>query len=140
MTGAEPADTIGYWGVVVPHLDEFQGFYLRANKDIDAMALQMQFAAVGSGVNAIGTLQAAIIEGFTTGRQDILGVAARALYGIVKHKHLIITGTRQAGGTTTEMFVMKATTIDEARDELNAHPLVVALKERLATKVRKKKH
>lgn len=136
-----PEGTIGYWGIVIPNLDEFQGFYLRSDKDIDGMAIQMQFAAIGSGVNAIGSLQAAIVEGFVTGRQDIVAVAARALHGIVKHKYLIITGNRQPGGTTTDMVVMKATTIDEARDELNAHPLVAAIKERLAKKVSsKKKH
>ncbi|ARK07518.1 hypothetical protein LAV_00143 [Sphingobium phage Lacusarx] len=136
-----PPNTIGFGAVVIPSLDEFQGFYLIDDKALHQSAVMAQMAAVilGGPGGAIGALQATIVEGYIQKRQDLIAANALALHGITKKPYFWIKATIESEGTRTEMFELKATTPDEARIEVNHLPEVLEIKKRLRVEMMKPK-
>lgn len=140
MMGDIPPNTIGYGAVVMPHLDEFQGFFLVDDKAFHQQAVQMQMMALAATpVNVVGTLQAALAEGVITKNWALVGTAALALYGITKEKFFWIKASREAEGTRTEMFPLEARSVNAAKIEINKLPLVMEIKARLRVGMAKRK-
>lgn len=138
---AIPPNTIGYGVVIVPALDEYQGMFIVDNEVIRPEAIKLQLAAMMNAPrsNPIGALQAAVVEGVITKNTQLTAAAAFALHGMTREKFWVITATMASGGTYTDMKIMAATTVEEARAEVEAMPEVVALKERLRGAIRERK-
>lgn len=137
---AFPKNTIGYGAVVLPHLDEFQGFFLVDDPALHKEAVMAQMGALmvqPKGV--IGALQATIVEGVVTHRMDIVAAASLALHGITKQKFFWIKATKESGGTRTEMFPLKAESVQAAQIEVNNLPLVLEIKDRLRASMTRRK-
>lgn len=135
-----PPHTIGFGAVVFPELNEFQGFFLVDDKALHPYAVKAQMMALAATPNGvIGALQATIAEGHLLGRQDLVAATALALHGITKKKFFWIKARKEPGGTTTEMFDLKAKTIDQARKEVNHLPEVLEIKKRLRVEMMKPK-
>lgn len=123
---------IGYGAVIIPHLDEFQGFFLVEDAALDREAVKMQMMALATQPSSvIGALQAVIVEGVVTHKQHVAGIGARALWGITKEPFFYIEATKEAKGTHTQMHVLKATTVEDAQAEIHNLPQVIAIKQRL---------
>jgi N-formylglutamate amidohydrolase len=140
MMGDIPPNTIGYGAVVLPHLDEFQGFFIVDDKALHKDAVMAQFSAIltmPSG--AIGALQATIVEGIITHNFPLVAATALALHGITKMPYFWIKATRESGGTRTEMFPLEAKSIRAAQIEINNLPLVKEIKARLRVGMAKRK-
>ena len=132
--------TIGYGAVVLPALNEFQGFYLVDDPILHKDAVKAQMMALLAGPdNIIGALQATVVEGIVTKNFTLTGTAALALHGITKMKFFWIKATKEPGGTRTEMFPLKATTLEDAQHEVNHLPEVLAIKKRLRVEMMKPK-
>ena len=125
-----PNNTIGYSAIIMPDMDEYQGFFLVDDPTTFNAVNMMMLTAVASGSNAYGALQAAMIEGATTGRQDVLNAAARAYSGLTKQRFFYVIGYKEEGGTRTEAIEFKARNIRGARKELESLPIVKAIWER----------
>lgn len=138
--GDIPDCTIGYGAVVLPHLDEFQGFFLVDDPILRREAVTMQMMALATRpMGVIGALQAAVVEGIITRNFHLTGVAALALHGVTKMPYFWIKATKEPGGTRTEMFELKALSVNAAKIEVNNLPLVLEMKARLQTQMRKRK-
>lgn len=126
MNPKKPTGTIGYFGIVMPADLQFQGFFLVDRPDLQKEATLMMMTAMSVQPMAVqGALQAALIEGYCTGNQHLIAVAALAFHGIIKDKFFLVRGERLENGTKSEMLPMEARTVEEAREELYAHPLVI---------------
>jgi hypothetical protein len=64
---------------------------------------------------------------------------ALALTGISKMNFWWIKASKEPEGTRTEMFPLKATTVEEARAEIDALPEVIDIKHRLVESLRQPK-
>lgn len=135
-----PPHTIGYGAVVLPHLDEFQGFFIVDDPALHKHAVMAQFTAILSMPSgAIGALQAAIVEGVITHNFGMVGATALALHGITKVPYFWIKASKEAEGTRTEMFPLEAQSIRAAQIEINKLPLVMDIKARLRVGMAKRK-
>lgn len=135
-----PTDCIGYGAVIVPALDEYQGFFIRDNDTIQPHATTAMMTAMVSGAHPVGALQAVIVEGVLNKNFGLVGAAALALVGFTKMKFFVILGNKEPEGTRTEMRSLKARTIEEARAEIESMPEVEKLKHNLIDGMRKKNH
>lgn len=126
-----PVNTIGYGCVVVPDLDEYQGFFIVNDENKWAEANTVMLLAMAAGAHPIGALQAVIVEAVLTKDWGRAGVTALALASLTKHHFFWIKASKEAEGTRSEMFPLKATTVEEARAEIDTLPEVIALKKRL---------
>jgi hypothetical protein len=120
LTPATPEDAIGYGCIVVPALDEYQGFFIRDNQNLNREATTVMMMAMAVGVNPVGALQAVIVECVLTKDWGKVAAAALALAGLTKQKFFWIKASKEPEGTRTEMFPLKATTAEEARLEIDA--------------------
>lgn len=132
--------TIGYGAVVLPALNEFQGFYLVDDPILhkDAVKAQMM-AMLGGPDNIIGALQATVVESVLMKNALLTCTTALALHGITKMKFFWIKASKEKGGTRSEMFPLKATTIEQAQHEVNHLPEVLEIKKRLRVEMMKPK-
>jgi hypothetical protein len=136
-----PADAIGYGCVVVPDLDEYQGFFIRDNdmtcrRETNTVML----FAMGSGAHPIGALQAVCVDAVLKKDWGQLGIASLALASLTKHKFFWIKASKEPEGTRSEMFPLKATTVEEARAEIDRLPEVIELKNHLVESYRQPRH
>jgi hypothetical protein len=123
-----PTGTIGYFGIVMPADLQFQGFFLVDRPDLHTEAKLMMMTAMSVQPKAvIGALQAALIEGYCTGNQHLIAVAALALTSVTKDRFFIVQGERLETGTKSEMLLMESHTVEEAREELKRHPMVARI-------------
>jgi hypothetical protein len=121
---------IGYGCVVVPDLDEYQAFFIRDNKALWPRGHGRHDHGDGSGAHPIGALQAVCVESVLT--KDWGRVASPpSLSPVDQAQVLLDQGVEGAEGTRTEMFPLKAMTVEEARVEIDALPEVIELKRRL---------
>lgn len=135
-----PPDTIGYGAVVLPHLDEFQGFFLVQDEDLNKQAVMAQMTALAINPAGIhGGLQASIVDRVLNRDWHGVGVLALALWGITKEPYFYIKATKEAEGTRTQMFVLKAESVHDAQIEINNLPEVLAIKKRLRKAIQKRK-
>lgn len=135
-----PDNTIGYGAAVLPHLDEFQGFFLVDHPSLHREAVQMQMLSLAATPNGVvGALQAAVVEGVVTKNWHLVGVAALALHGVTKKPYFWIEARKAEGGTFTQMHELEARSIQAAQIEINNLPLVLAMKERLRKDMKKRK-
>lgn len=137
-----PADATGWCAVVLPDEDAYQGYFIRESQEAKATAaalMQMALAVQGDGVEAMGAMQAALVEGAVTGRQDLVAGAALTLARTVV-PYFIILAYRSAEGTQTELVKLNAREPETARAEFDALPVVAAIKQRIADKAPKQKH
>lgn len=131
----------GYGAIILPHLDEFQGFFLVESEQIDREAVKVQMMALAvQPQNVRAAIEAVMVEGYVTGKQYLVAAGARALWGITKKPFFYIVARKEFGGTRTEMFELSATTVEDAQIEVNELSLVNQIKNNLRTKVMKAKH
>lgn len=130
-----PNNTIGYCAIIMPAIDEYQGFFLIDDPTTFSQVNMMMLTAVASGVNAYGALQAAMADAALTGREDILKTAARAYSGLSKERFFYVVAEQvEGGGMKTEAIPFKAKTIATCRKELEALPITTAIRERRASR------
>lgn len=131
----------GYGAIILPELDEFQGFFLTENEAIDREAVKVQMMALAAQpTNIAAAIEAVMVEGYITGKEYLVAAGARALWGLKKKSFFYIVARKELGGTRTELFDLHATTVDEAKEEVNNLPLVLQIKDNLRTKVKQPKH
>jgi hypothetical protein len=136
-----PPHTIGYFAVVVPDRDAYQGAFLIDDPSLHHRAVMMQMTAMMTMPDgAIGALQASVVHGCVTGDQTVMAAAALGLHGITKRKFFIITSTDMGEGLSTNMRALDVTTIEAARAEIEKDPAVVAINERRRTGKVKPRH
>lgn len=136
----DQGDVIGYGAVVLPHLNEFQGFFLVQSEAIDREALKVQMMALATQPTGVhGALQAVIVEGVVTKNWSAVAAAARALHGVTKEPFFYIEATREFGGTRTQMHTLKAKTVEEAQQEIHNLPAVTEIKQRLIAEMHQRK-
>jgi hypothetical protein len=131
----KPGVTIGYGAVILEALDEYQAFFIRDDEDTRREATAAMMMAIASGAQPVGALQAVIVEGVLTTNWGLVGAAALALTGIAKENWFYIKASKEMAGTRTEMFPLKARTVEDARAEIEALPEVRAMKVRLREKM-----
>lgn len=145
---------IGYFGVIVPERDYWQGFFLNDKFLAEGRGLiatmqreNPELARTPSqvlrplGLHAddqqrwIGALSAVIVE-FALKKQDYgVGVASAALHAVVGLTHFIVKGRLADTGTYTEIENLPDVTTDqEVRDKLNADPAVIRAKQAILRK------
>lgn len=133
-----PKDAIGYCAVIIPDFDFWQGYWIVQNDEMNKQAVLMQMNAImaaGMGASPIGALQSAMVEGAIISEPAVVGAAALALKGMTRDAFFVVMGDREPQGTRTEMFKLKATDIDAAREEIQNLPDVQAIKDRLAAQL-----
>ena len=135
-----PPGTIGYGAIVMPHLDEFQGFFLVQNEDLNKKAVLAQFTAMAVQPGSVhGALQASIVDRALNHDWPGVAVLALALWGLTKEPYFYIKATKEVDGTRTQMFPLKAQSIQAAQIEINNLPEVLEIKERLRKAMKKRK-
>lgn len=137
-----PADAIGWCAVVLPAEDAYQGYFIRRSEEaavVGVQLAQLALAVQSDGVDSMGAMQAALVEGAVTGRQDLIAGASLVLADTVA-PYFIILAYREPGGTRTELKPMRAREPETARAEFEAMPEVAAIKQRIADKAPKQKH
>lgn len=139
LTPPTPESCIGYGCVVVPELDEYQAFFIRENESITREATTVMMMAMATGAHPIGSLQAVIVDGVLKKEWGQVACASLALTGLTKHKFFWIKASKEPEGTRSEMFPLKATTVEDARAEINALPEVIELKQRLMASLGQRK-
>lgn len=126
-----PPGTIGFGAVVLPHLNEYQGFYIVDDPEINKKATLLQMTALATSAGrAEGAIQAVLVESIITKNETLSSYAGRALYGVTKEAFFWIEATREGDGTRTEMHVLEARSIQAAQIEINSLPLVLGIKKR----------
>jgi hypothetical protein len=136
-------DVIGYGAVIVSDLNQYQGFFIRDNEAIRAVANELirnSVMAEAEGFNRFGALQAAAVEAVLSDNQPLLGAAALALVAQGGHHYFVIHGVREPEGTRTTLVTLHSNTVDEARDEINNSPLIKSIQRRLLDEVTKNPH
>jgi len=139
LTPPTPETCIGYGCVVVPSLNEYQGFFINDTPDLRSQINRTVGLAVMTGQHPIGALQAVIVDRALNRDWTRVGVTALALANLTKVNFFWIKAEREPEGTRTEMFPLNATTVEEARAEIDAIPEVIELKRRLVESLRQPK-
>jgi hypothetical protein len=135
-----PEDAIGYGCVVVPELNEYQGFFICDNADMRRETNTIMLFAMGSGAHPIGALQAVCVDAVLKKDWGQLAIASLALASMSKHKFFWIKASKERAGTRSEMFPLKAATVEEARAEIDRLPEVIELKNHLVESYRQPRH
>lgn len=139
-----PADTIGWCAVILPDADQYQGFYILRTDEAKAVAKDL--VAVAWAISetkeaaALGALQAVLVEGSMTGREDLVGGAALALVDALARPYFVIVAHAEAAGIRTEMLPLDANDTQSARDAFEGLPVVGEIKQRIAVAAPTKKH
>lgn len=128
-------DKIGYFAAMVETLDQYQGYFIVDTPEMRTAAAAAKTLAIMSGYNPVGTLQATIIESLLTEAHSRAGAAALALRDLTGHSYFVVMGTKLPGGYNTSMEPLVATSIDDARSEIERMPQVIGIKARLMQKI-----
>ena len=137
----------GYFGVIMPDLFEFQGYFIYREFDVIGLRLleTLRKNAKGKtslvitptqGVNAedqaiLGNICAIAIRGFLDKNILELGMAGAALKMLTKNSYFAVHGLQEGPGHLTKLEFLDAETIGEARKSLHSHPSVLGIKSAL---------
>ena len=141
----------GYFGVVLPQIGLWQGFYLDGDfrakgekfvKDTHNFLLKHDFPIDGNNPKVVtplpgfsqneteqmllGALTAVLCDRTNVRDLNGIGSAAYALRLVTGNLFFLVTGKDVGTGFTTDYRKLKATTIDAAREEIKASPEVMA--------------
>jgi hypothetical protein len=140
---------VGYFGVLIPAYDFFQGFYLHdefegigdtflANvrkmfPDIPTQVRRQTPGVVPEDQAMFGAVSAVLVEGANTNSEHLILGAG---WGVAKLAHtnfFMVEATIEKGGTVTEFWPMPAEiiTADAAKGYINNLPKVLEIKKRL---------
>jgi hypothetical protein len=130
-----PANAIGYCAVILPKIDQWQGYWIVDDPTLSQSAVQAQIMAMASGSHPLGVLQAMMVEASLHNNHTGVGVAALALKGMMQTNYFVVIGDKQSAGTVTSAQPLRSTNIDDARAEIDNLPEVKEIKQRLINKV-----
>lgn len=130
---------VGYGCVIVPDLNEYQGFFINNDEVLWREANTTMLFAMASGVSPIGALQAVCVDAVLNKDWPRLGVTALALASLTKQYFFVIKASKEPEGTRSQMVELKARSVEDARREIETLPEVIALKGRLMDELRKTK-
>ena len=150
MSHKIPDGANGYFAVVIPAADFYQGFYLFSGLERQAEALikkvkqqtggkYMPATAVISETDLVasdeqsflGSLMALLVEVVATSNADAVPVVSAAIVQMTKSRFFWVLADRHRDGTRTNLFVLPAS-IDDARDAVNCLPEVRDIVNRIA--------
>jgi hypothetical protein len=144
-------EPIGYFGVIIPELNFWQGYFLPGAPEAAAAGqefLETVRRVIGGkymppsatlrpmpGVSDehqpwVGAISAAIVEFAKMSAFDRIGVAAMGMHLLTGFTHFVIIGREEKSGTNTTIENLdRARSADDVRNFINAHPLVVKAKQ-----------
>ena len=152
---ADPANIVGYLGVVVPDRDFWQGYFINdafAERAHEMLAEMRRNPELRNGSKIIAKLSipdadqpilgnlCGVIASAALGETDypdtVIGVCSYAIYELINRRFFWLDGRPEEGGIRTTIMPIYVSTLDEARDYINALPLVGKIKRRLLQRAR----
>lgn len=139
-----PEGAIGYFAVVVPELDFYQGYYITGDAQLTAAGelliksitpvIANQTSDLGD-ISIEGSLQAVIVDRSIRNDTSHMSVAAHSLSKICSENYFVVRGKLLNEGYLTSMEPLEASSPDEAREQINALPDVNQIRDRLLAKM-----
>jgi len=147
---------VGYFGIVIPASDFFQGYFiddtfdeqakdivsrLRTDPRVKETQIRVALSNVPEGDQALlgglcATLTAAAM-GRTEYPNSILATCGFAVKLLIRRNYFWIEAAEEDAGTRTTIEPMDVTSIDKARQHLGSLPAVLAIKTRLLAGLRR---
>lgn len=124
--------TIGYFAVIMPEMDFWQGVYLITNPKLEDAArrlirLSSQDSLIG-GYDIIGTLQASLTDCVMRRDEERIPVIALALSNCSDTNYFVIKGNKLINGSMrTEMIDLFANSVEDAREQIMELPEVLRI-------------
>jgi len=148
---------IGYFGVIIPSQDYYQGFFLRdevfveAQQFLDTVRKTLGGRYTPSSITArpapdvapedqewVGAISATVSNLAFKMKYQELAVPALALYLVSGYKHFIIVADFEKSNTATTIENLPdAKNADDVRAIINSHPLVLGIQMKLLRKMMK---
>lgn len=135
---------IGYCAVIVPKLDYWQGLFINetsaGNRLIDKTMELLQLNPEKDNRQELldvftGTLVHCVME---TDLQTKAGPLIEAVSQLIDSRYFYLTADHEQRGIRSEIQLLDAKSIDEAREQIETLPVVMEIKHRLLKHVLKK--
>jgi hypothetical protein len=146
---------IGYFGIIVPEYDFWQGYYLIDDVAEQAKHWMDEIRAVIGGFYTpasitmspvpdiseddqpwIGITCAAMTEFALASEHSKVGLVSYALHTLTGYKHFLITATPEKSGIMTKIESLPVNSAEGVRLAINRHPLVLRAKQNMIRKAK----